>query len=39
MAKRRALKRRESKQSFKKGTGIQKMNTINPRNMRGGIRL
>lgn len=37
--KRRALSRKASKNNFKKNTGVQKMNTLNPRSMRGGIRL
>lgn len=37
--KRKPLSKSISKRVFKKSTGIQKMNTVNPRNMRGGIRL
>lgn len=37
--KRRPLKRSASKRVFKKNTGVQKLNSINPRTMRGGIRL
>lgn len=37
--KRRKMSKRHSQKVFKKATGIQKMNTISPRNMRGGIRL
>lgn len=37
--KRKSMSKSASKKVFKKNTGIQKMNTINPRNMRGGIRL
>ena len=37
--KRRPMKRSESKKVFKKNTGVQKLNNINPRTMRGGIRL
>lgn len=39
MAKRRAMRKSESKRVFKKNTGVQKMNTLNPKTMRGGIRL
>lgn len=37
--KRRKMSRGNSKRVFKKNTGVQKMNTINPKSMRGGIRL
>lgn len=37
--KRRALSRSKSQKVFKKNTGIHKLNGINPRRMRGGIRL
>ena len=37
--KRRSMSRSSSKKVFKKNTGIQKLNTTNPRSMRGGIRL
>jgi hypothetical protein len=37
--KRRQLTKSHSKKVFKKNTGIQKMNSVNPRSMRGGIRL
>lgn len=37
--KRRPMSKTASKRTFKKNTGIQKMNTMNPRTMRGGIRL
>lgn len=37
--KRRPMSRSQSKKSFKKNTGVQAMNTLNPRSMRGGIRL
>lgn len=37
--KRRPMSRKASKIHFKKNTGIQKMNSLNPRTMRGGIRL
>jgi len=37
--KRKKLSAGASKANFKKHTGIQKMNSLNPRTMRGGIRL
>lgn len=37
--KRRPMSRRGSKRHFKKNTGVQRMNSFNPRTMRGGIRL
>jgi hypothetical protein len=37
--KRRSISRSSSKKIFKKNTGVQTMNTANPRSMRGGIRL
>lgn len=37
--KRRKMSRRGSKVHFKKNTGIQALNHVNPRSMRGGIRL
>lgn len=37
--KRRKMSFSSSKKTFKKNTGVQKMNTLNPRTMRGGIRL
>nr|QJB21108.1 MAG: hypothetical protein [Microvirus sp.] len=37
--KRKSMSRSASKRSFKKNTGVQKANNLNPRNMRGGIRL
>jgi len=37
--KRRPMSKSASKKVFKKNTGIQKLNTVNPRAMRGGIRL
>lgn len=36
--KRRKMSKSESKQNFKKNTGVQKLNS-SPRSMRGGIRL
>lgn len=37
--KRRPMSKKQSKRVFRKNTGVQKMNTLNPRTMRGGIRL
>lgn len=37
--KRQKMTKKASKASFKKNTGVQKLNTVSPRNMRGGIRL
>lgn len=37
--KRRAMKRSSSNKHFKKNTGIHKVNAMNPRRFRGGIRL
>lgn len=37
--RRKSMSRRASKRSFKKNTGVQTLNKINPRSMRGGIRL
>lgn len=37
--KRQKMSYKASKTSFKKNTGVQKLNTINTRSMRGGIRL
>ena len=37
--KRRPISRSSSKKIFKKNTGVQTMNSIQPRSMRGGIRL
>ena len=37
--RRRKLKSSVSKKLYKKNTGIQKLNHINPITMRGGIRL
>lgn len=39
MRKRQRMSKSSSKRSFKKATGVQKMNSLNPRSMRGGIRL
>jgi len=37
--KRRKMSNKSSKRTFKKNSGVQAMNNINPRTMRGGIRL
>lgn len=37
--KRKPMSRNQSRKTFRRGTGIQKMNNLNPRRMRGGIRL
>lgn len=37
--KRRLMSKTQSRQVFKKNTGIQKLNVLNPRTKRGGIRL
>jgi len=37
--KRRKMSYDKSKKVFKKNTGVHKLNTLNPRRMRGGIRL
>lgn len=37
--RRKPMSKKASKASFKKNTGVQKLNNMNPRNMRGGIRL
>lgn len=37
--KRKPMKRSTSMKVFKRNTGVQKLNTLNPRSMRGGIRL
>lgn len=37
--KRRPMTKRASKKLFKKNTGVQRLNNMNPRLMRGGIRL
>jgi hypothetical protein len=36
---RKKLSKSKSKKVFKKNTGVQKLNNLNPRTMRGGIRL
>lgn len=37
--KRRKMSKYHSKKVFKKNLGVQAMNDLNPRRMRGGIRL
>lgn len=37
--KRKQMSKKASQVSFKKNTGVQKLNNMNPRIMRGGIRL
>lgn len=37
--RRSKMSKKGSKRSFKKNTGTQRINNMNPRNMRGGIRL
>lgn len=37
--KRRPMSKRSSRRLFKRKTGVQKMNSMNPKGMRGGIRL
>lgn len=37
--KRRSMSKSHSRKSFRKNTGIKNMNSINPRKLRGGIRL
>ncbi|AAG45348.1 putative DNA binding protein [Bdellovibrio phage phiMH2K] len=37
--KRKPMSRKASQKTFKKNTGVQRMNHLNPRAMRGGIRL
>lgn len=37
--KRRAVSKTQSQKSFKKNTGVHVKNSLNPRAMRGGIRL
>lgn len=37
--KRRSMSKKGSKTHFKKNTGVHKQNSVNPRSMRGGIRL
>lgn len=37
--KRRPMSRQNSRRVFKKNTGVHKVNHLNPRKFRGGIRL
>lgn len=37
--KRKPMSKSSSKRVFKKNTGIHKVNALNPRKFRGGIRL
>jgi len=37
--KRKGMSRKGSQKHFKKNTGIHKVNAMNPRRFRGGIRL
>lgn len=37
--KRRPLSKQQSQKSFKRNTGVHVKNSLNPRAMRGGIRL
>jgi len=37
--KRKPMSKGHSKKSFKKATGVHTVNSLNPRKMRGGIRL
>jgi len=37
--KRKPMSRKSSKKVFKKNTGVHKVNKLNPRKFRGGIRL
>lgn len=37
--RRKKMPFKASKRHFKKNTGVNKMNTLNPRTQRGGIRL
>lgn len=37
--KRRSMSKQHSKKHFNKNQGVQAMNRLNPRKMRGGIRL
>lgn len=39
MAFRKRMSKGSSKANFRKNTGIHKVNSTNPRRMRGGIRL
>jgi len=37
--RRKQMSQKANKTNFKKNTGVQKLNKLNPRTMRGGIRL
>lgn len=37
--KRKAMSKSHSRRSFRKATGIHRVNSLNPRKFRGGIRL
>lgn len=37
--KRKPMSKGHSRKVFKKATGVQKLNNLNPRKFRGGIRL
>lgn len=37
--KRKPMSRQGSRKSFRKNTGVHKVNHLNPRKFRGGIRL
>lgn len=37
--RRSRMSKSKSRRAFKKATGTQRVNNLNPRNMRGGIRL
>lgn len=37
--RRKPMSKSHSKKVFKKNTGVHKVNKLNPRKMRGGIRL
>lgn len=37
--RRKKMAYKASKRNFRKNTGVNKMNSLNPRTMRGGIRL
>ncbi|WVR22150.1 MAG: hypothetical protein [Malazfec virus 6] len=37
--RRKKMTKSASRKNFRKNTGVQKTNSLNPRTMRGGIRL
>lgn len=37
--RRKKMGKQKSRKVFRKNTGIHKLNTMNPKSMRGGIRL